>query len=396
MHPKDLEIKDFTYPLPTSKIALHPLPIRDQSKLLIWKDGNISESCYREIADFLPQGCTVVLNDTKVIPARILFIKPTGGVIEIFCLEPCDPGPYQILMHQKQRVRWKCMIGGAGKWKSGDLQKSFTIKGITIALTVRLIEKLEDSYITEFSWEPSDYSFLEMIQAAGNIPLPPYIKRNIIDDDKLRYQTVYANAEGSVAAPTAGLHFTPQIIDSFIEKNINIQTITLHVGAGTFKPVKAERMSGHTMHAEMMEITIESVQNLIENRANIIAVGTTSLRTLESLYWMGVKCLNNPGISIYELNVQQWEVYEKPLVCMNIDVKIALEALSGWMISRKLDHLFSMTSILIAPGYTFRMVKALVTNFHQPQSTLLLLIAAIAGIDGERSMIMLLKMNSDF
>jgi S-adenosylmethionine:tRNA ribosyltransferase-isomerase len=381
MHPKNISIQDFTYNLPNEKIALHPLPERDASKLLIYKNGNTKTDYYKNIADYLPKNSLLVFNNTKVINARIQFTKPTGGAIEIFCLEPLSE--YSIAMSERGSAKWKCMIGGASKWKEGFLKKELKIKNEELKIEARVIEKLIDAYVVEFLWEPADYTFAEIIEAMGNIPLPPYIKREFELEDVERYQTVYAQHEGSVAAPTAGLHFTASVFEKMEAKKIKKDFITLHVGAGTFKPVKADKMEWHEMHAEWIDVGIETIKNIIDfAEENIIAVGTTSLRTIESLYWMGVKTYLNPGIT--QLLLTQWEVYEAELNSKNVSCKDALTALLHWLKKNNRSRLFAQTQIIIAPGYTFKIVKAIVTNFHQPQSTLLLLVAAAIGDDWKR------------
>ena len=381
MHPKHLSINDFTYHLPADKIALHPLGERDQSKLLIYENGKIKEDVYKNIAQHLPERSLLIFNNTKVIPARILFKKDTGGVIEIFCLEPFEENSeYVSAMIKKGSAKWKCMIGGASKWKEGNLVKKIKLKNEEIILTASLKEKLPDAYVAEFAWQPSHYTFSEIIEQAGEIPLPPYIKRDVEENDKERYQTIYAEHKGSVAAPTAGLHFTPGVFTSLKQKNIKTDFVTLHVGAGTFKPVKAESMQQHEMHAEWIDVPAATIENILDNLAgNIIATGTTSLRTIESLYWMGVKSYLNKDCTIHELEIKQWEVYEEPLIAQDTDATTALSSLLTWMKKNELQRLFIRTQILIAPGYQFKIAKALITNFHQPQSTLLLLVAAITN-----------------
>ncbi len=392
---KHISIKDFTYTLPDDRIALHPAAMRDASKLLVYKNGSITEDIYKNIAGHLPGNSLLIFNNTKVIKARIRFQKPTGGVIEIFCLEPFEAiNEYSTIMNKRGSVRWKCMIGGASKWKGGGLEKKLVVGSSKLVvgnkqlaidngqwkIRAKLLEKLSDAYVVEFSWEPADLSFAEVIEQAGDIPLPPYIKRNTDDTDSERYQTIYARDEGSVAAPTAGLHFTKEIFDGFAEKNIQPAFVTLHVGAGTFKPVKADTMQGHEMHAEWIEVSREMIASLIDNIDKpVIAVGTTSLRTLESLYWMGFKAMLQPTIE--QLQLSQWEIYEEPLTNNIPTAKESLLALSDWMDRNHLDKLFTQTQLLIAPGYSFKMINALVTNFHQPQSTLLLLVAAAVGDD---------------
>lgn len=378
MHPRYLSIAEFSYHLPEEKIAAFPLTERDASKLLIYKNGNISQDIYRNIANHIPVNSLLVFNNTKVIQARILFQKPTGGVIEIFCLEPYeDSKEYNLIMNKKEKLRWKCMIGGAGKWKEGTLNKKLKIGNELVEMQAALIEKLSDAFVVELSWQPSSYSFAEMLDLFGDMPLPPYIKRKTEAADKERYQTIYAKYAGSVAAPTAGLHFTDHVFTRLKEKNINQSYVTLHVGAGTFKPVKAPLMQGHEMHSEWIDVSADCIQQLIDNTGNnIIAVGTTSLRTIESLYWMGVKTIFQPSIAMENLSIQQWEVYEAPLTESDHQLKEALASLLQWMKGNNLQQLLTTTKILIAPGYLYKVANAIVTNFHQPQSTLLLLVAA--------------------
>jgi S-adenosylmethionine:tRNA ribosyltransferase-isomerase len=381
MHPKNLSISDFDYSLPEEKIAVYPLAERDRSKLLIYKNGNISEDIYRNIADYLPENCFLVFNDTKVIKARILFQKKTGAVIEIFCLEPHEKiNDYAIILAQKNSVRWKCMIGGAGKWKEKYLEKEIQIEEEKIILKAGLVEKLNDAYVVELSWNPGNFSFAEIIDHAGETPLPPYIKRKTEESDSETYQTIYSVHEGSVAAPTAGLHFTKEIFSSLKKKNIDTGFVTLHVGAGTFKPVKSANMEGHEMHAEWIDVTSKFIEQLIQNISHgVFCVGTTSVRTLESLYWMGLKTFLDPNIEFENLKINQWEVYEDPLKNNNCNAKDALQSLLNYLKNKKTERLFIQTQIIIAPGYSFRMIKGIVTNFHQPKSTLLLLVAALIG-----------------
>lgn len=386
MHPKNLSISDFDYHLPEEKIAVYPLPVRDQSKLLIWKDGLITEDIYRHIAGHLPENALLVFNDTKVIKARILFRKATGGVIEIFCLEPYGAlTDYALVLAQQQAVKWKCLIGGAGKWKDGPLEKLISINGEPIVMQAALTEKLPDAYVVELSWTPAHFSFAEIIDHAGETPLPPYIKRKAEEADAERYQSIYSAHEGSVAAPTAGLHFTKEIFASLHKKNIEAGFVTLHVGAGTFKPVKAENMEGHEMHAEWMDVTPAFIEQLIQKLpGNIFCVGTTSVRTVESLYWMGYKVMANPEIAFDDLMVQQWEVYEETAQAAATDARECLNALAAYMRRRQLERLFIQTRIIIAPGYAFRVAAGIITNFHQPRSTLLLLVAALIGDDWKK------------
>lgn len=380
--PRTLSIKDFTYNLPEERIAKYPLAERDASKLLIYKEGNITEDIYRKIADHIPADTLLVFNDTKVVEARLLFQKPTGGVIEIFCLEPHHQYPdITTAMLQHEIVFWYCLIGGASKWKHGQiLEKKIFHNANETILKARYIEKPGDSFVVELSWNDPSLSFAEVLHLFGAIPLPPYIKREVEASDAERYQTVYGHNEGSVAAPTAGLHFTEAIFEKLKTKNIQKDFLTLHVGAGTFKPVKSELMKDHEMHAEYFTVSKTTLQHLIDHLdKKIIAVGTTSLRTLESLYWLGVK---KSGVRSQESGVSQWEVYDynRPA----ISAKEALENLVKWMNEKNLDRITAKTQIIIAPGYQFNLVNGLITNFHQPQSTLLLLVAAFIGKDWKK------------
>jgi S-adenosylmethionine:tRNA ribosyltransferase-isomerase len=383
MHPKNISIKDYTYALPEEKIAHYPLAERDASKLLIYKKGEISEDIYRNIDTHLPENSLLVFNNTKVIEARLLFQKLSGGIIEIFCLEPHEKYTDIVsAMQQQKKVLWKCLVGGASKWKHGQvLEKKIVTPGKEIILQAVYIEKRTDHFIIELSWSPGNISFAELLHYAGAIPLPPYIKREVEASDAERYQTIYAHHDGSVAAPTAGLHFSRTIFDKLEKKNIQTDFVTLHVGAGTFKPVKAEIIKDHEMHAEFIDVSKETIENILENlNNNIVAVGTTSLRTIESLYWLGLKSILSPRNP--DLQLWQWESYE--LEEQNISPAEALNALIEWMDKKKLKRLITKTQIIIAPGYKTKIVRALITNFHQPDSTLLLLVAALIGDDWKK------------
>ena len=378
--PRNLSIKDFTYSLSEDRIAKYPLAERDASKLLISKEKNINEDIYKNIADHIPSGSLLVFNDTKVVEARLLFQKTTGGIIEIFCLEPHEQYPdITTAMMQHEKVLWHCLIGGASKWKHGQiLKKKITLNSKELVLDARYAEKLADSFVVELSWNDPDLSFAEVLHVFGAIPLPPYIKREVEKSDSERYQTLYAHYEGSVAAPTAGLHFTERIFRNLEEKNILKDFVTLHVGAGTFKPVKSETMEKHEMHAEYFTVSRTTIQNLVDHLdKNIVAVGTTSLRTLESLYRLGVKQSTDVGRQTTEIS--QWEAYDRKE--KGISAKEALTNLIKWMNEKQTNYLTAKTQIIIAPGYEFKIVNGLITNFHQPQSTLLLLVAAFIGMD---------------
>lgn len=386
MHPKNLSISDFDYVLPEKKIAVYPLEKRDKSKLLIYRNRNIAEDVYRNIADHLPEKSFLVFNDTKVIKARILFQKKTGAFIEIFCLEPYEKiNDYAIILSQKKSTRWKCMIGGAGKWKEKFLEKEIAIDGNKIMLRAALVEKLSDAYVVELSWTPANYSFADIIDHAGATPLPPYIKRKAEESDTENYQTIYSVHEGSVASPTAGLHFTKEIFASLKNKNIDTGFVTLHVGAGTFKPVKSENMEGHEMHAEWIDVSLKFIEQLIQNISHdVFCVGTTSVRTIESLYWMGLKTFLNPEIKFDDLKINQWDVYEDVLQNTNCTVEKSLQSLLTYLQNKKKERLFIQTQIIIAPGYSFKITKGMITNFHQPKSTLLLLVAAMIAEEWKR------------
>lgn len=390
MHPKDLSIHDFTYALPEERIAKYPLPVRDSSRLLVYRNGEITEDLYKNIHAYLPPGALVIFNNTKVVEARLLFQKPTGGMIEIFCLEPHSSySDITTAMSQTGKVWWHCLVGGASKWKRGQVLEKKIITGEKqLLLQAKYIDKLADSFIIELSWTPATLSFAELLHEAGLVPLPPYIKRAAEASDAQRYQTVYAHQDGSVAAPTAGLHFTGDIFTSLERKNIQRDFVTLHVGAGTFKPVKAGRMELHEMHAEFIEVSRNTIANISTHLDDtIIAVGTTSLRTLETLYWLGVKLAagsNNhlPSGPDPIPAVSQWEAYTYQ--GHPVPAQEALHRLLQWLDGKKLERLIAKTQIIIAPGYRTRIADALVTNFHQPQSTLLLLVAGTVGDDWKK------------
>lgn len=379
MHPKDISIADYTYALPEERIALFPLQERDASKLLIYKEGNISEDRFCNISNHLPANSLLVFNDTKVIHARLEFFKATGARIEVFCLEPAgNISEYISVMAAKEKSVWKCFVGGAAKWKDEALEKDILISGQEVKLYARKISQEGEVYIIELSWEPAHFSFAEIIDAAGKVPLPPYIKRNVGVEDESRYQTIFARQEGSVAAPTAGLHFSEAVFEKLQQKNIKKAYLTLHVGAGTFKPVKATTMAGHEMHAEYMDVSKKAIETILGSNS-IAAVGTTSLRTLESLYWLGVKARLMPDAQ--DLNIEQWDAYEETLINSNLNKEEALQALLLWLEKNGRENIFTKTQLLITPGYSFKVADILITNFHQPQSTLLLLVAAVIGKD---------------
>jgi S-adenosylmethionine:tRNA ribosyltransferase-isomerase len=395
MHPKNLSISSYNYHLPDDRIAKYPLPERDQSKLLVYKSGKIEETVYADINSHLPEGSLLVFNNTKVVEARLIFQKATGALIEVFCLEPHERYPdITTAMMQQGEVYYKCLIGGASKWKHGmKLVKETESGDKQITLEAEIADRLPDCFVVKLSWLPEELSFAEMLHVSGVIPLPPYLHRNAEEDDKERYQTIYAKHDGSVAAPTAGLHFTKRVFEKLSAKQIQQAYVTLHVGAGTFKPVKAETMIEHEMHHEFIDVSADTIQHLIDHLdKNIIPVGTTSLRTIESLYWIGLKLINNLSLSAPQLEVHQWEPYENEV--NNITSKDALRAIIDWLKKNSSDRLITRTQILIAPGYQLKIAKAIITNFHQPHSTLLLLIAAIVG--DEWKGIYEYAMNNDF
>jgi len=392
MDVRNISIADYSYDLPSGSIAYYPLAERDASRLLIYKAGEIQEDIYRNIARYLPAEALLVFNNTRVVEARIVFQKPTGGQIEIFCLEPpAEYGGIAAALTQTGSVRWKCLIGGASKWKPGQvLRKVLPLSGAAgdgsadIVLEARWVERVEGSFLIELSWTPAGLSFAELLHLAGLIPLPPYIHRTVEATDSERYQTVYARHDGSVAAPTAGLHFTETIFQQLEEKGIGRTFVTLHVGAGTFLPVKTSTLGEHPMHVEFIAVTAEAIRDILtrsQTGAPVIAVGTTSARTLESLYWLGAKVFANTAVSPDDLVVHQWDAYAAGSLP---DVPEALTALLTWMDSRRLSELVTTTQLLITPGYRWKIVKGLVTNFHQPESTLLLLIASLIGEDWRR------------
>ncbi|RYY57098.1 MAG: S-adenosylmethionine:tRNA ribosyltransferase-isomerase [Chitinophagaceae bacterium] len=383
MHPSQLSISDYTYDLPASRIAGYPLPERDASRLLVWENGQLSETVYRSLPDYLDAGSLVVFNNSRVIEARLLFYKESGARIEIFCLEPHNQYPdLQVAMQQKGSVLWCCMVGGASKWKRGSiLEKRLEVNGRVLILQALFSDRRSSDTVIELTWNDEEMSFAELLHHAGDMPLPPYIKRKAETLDQQRYQTIYADQSGSVAAPTAGLHFTDAVFEKLQERNISTAYLTLHVGAGTFKPVSSDQMSGHDMHSELIDVKRDTILQLIEHfPKGITAVGTTSLRTLESLYWFGLQVIAErigDGLPVLD----QWEPYE---VDARTSATESLSALVKWMDENGKTSFVAKTRILVAPGYRLRVIRALVTNFHQPKSTLLLLIAAIMGDDWKR------------
>lgn len=371
---QQIRIEEYDYPLSDERIAKFPLAKRDESKLLLYKDGQVSESVFKHIADYLPAGSLLVYNNTRVIQARLLFQKATGARIEVFCLEPAEPHDYALIFQQTERCSWICLVGNLKKWKDGLLTKKVAIQGEEVILSAEKKESHGDSHRIEFTWNNPKYTFADLLDAAGVLPIPPYLHRETEKSDLVTYQTVYSKIKGSVAAPTAGLHFTPEVLADVDAHGIGREEVTLHVGAGTFKPVKSETIEGHEMHTEFISVRRSSIERIQKNLGKIIAVGTTSVRTLESLYYIGVKLASHPDATSEELVVNQWMPYEAEN--NRIPVAEALQHILDYLNRHQADKLVTATQIIIAPGYEFKVVRGIITNFHQPKSTLLLLISA--------------------
>lgn len=366
---KQINISDYNYELPDERIAKFPLEKRDSSKLLTYISGSVETNVFSSLPEILPANSCLVFNNTRVIQARLEFFKSTGSRIEIFCLEPQDPSSYELSLSSTQSCVWKCMVGNLKKWKGEVLKKE--IGSDNLVLEAERLETNGNTSFIKFSWN-NGFSFAEVLDLLGELPIPPYLNRKTQESDKTTYQTVYSKVKGSVAAPTAGLHFTPEVISALHDKGIKTMELTLHVGAGTFQPVKAEEIGGHAMHAEKIEVSREFIENLIVNLGNIVAVGTTSVRTLESLYYLGVQ-LHSGDTSLL---VNQWEPYENK---SQLSPKESLQAILNYMEQSGSNTLYATTQIMIVPGYKFNIVNVLITNFHQPKSTLLLLLAAFIG-----------------
>lgn len=382
---KNIHIADYNYDLPDERIAKFPLAQRDSSKLLIYNKGVVSKDIFSSLPQYLPKNALMVFNNTKVIQARLHFQKETGATIEVFCMEPFAPAEYQQNFAQKGSVEWLCMIGNLKRWKSGILTKELSINDETITFTAERLpyentNATGTNHLVRFSWDDEQVAFSEILEAVGELPIPPYLNRETQESDKRTYQTVYSKIKGSVAAPTAGLHFTEQVLQALDASGIDREELTLHVGAGTFKPVKSEEIGDHEMHSEYIVVKRQTIEKLIEHGGEAIAVGTTSVRTLESLYYIGLKTLNNPDITEEELHVNQWEPYQE-VRGKRLEVRDVLQALLNWMDRNELKVLHTTTQIIIAPGYEYHIVKWMVTNFHQPQSTLLLLVSAFVKGD---------------
>ena len=381
MNTKHIRIKDYNYDLPDERIAKFPLPERDKSKLLVYNHGEVSQDVFSNITRYLPQGALMVFNNTKGIQARLHFRKETGSLIEIFLLEPALPADYEQMFQTTGACSWYCLVGNLKKWKGGPLTTTVEMPGQpSVQLTAERDMSCETALKIDFKWTGDDkLSFAELIDKVGELPIPPYLNRNTQESDKTTYQTVYSKIKGSVAAPTAGLHFTQKVLADIDQHGIDREELTLHVGAGTFKPVKSEEIEGHAMHTEYVCIRRTTLEKLLQHNCEAVAVGTTSVRTLESLYYMGCKVKANPNVSLDQLHVNQWEPYASTTT--TITPAEAIGELIAYMDRNNLPSLHSSTQIIIAPGYQYKIVKRLITNFHQPQSTLLLLVSAFVGGD---------------
>ena len=408
---KDIRISDFSYELPDERIAKFPVEQRDQSKLLVYEHGHISETRFSHLPEYLPKNALMVFNNTRVIQARLHFRKETGALIEIFLLEPAEPADYEQVFQTSEACSWLCLVGNQKKWKEGTLSRMLEIKGEKVELRATRKGSVGTSQLIEFQWlvenktfplqgeSKGAFSFAEILDAIGELPIPPYLNRDTEESDKSTYQTVYSRIKGSVAAPTAGLHFTEDVLKTIENQGITREEVTLHVGAGTFRPVKSETIEGPEMHSEHISVRRQTIENLIRHGGRAIAVGTTSVRTLESLYYIGRKILHNPDIAEEALAVAQWEPYENRdsrfeergrgneeggTVNSQLSTLNSLRAILDWLDRHQLDTLTSATQIIIVPGYEYKIVSHLVTNFHQPQSTLLLLVSAFVGGDWRR------------
>lgn len=380
METQHIHISDYTYELPDERIAKFPIAQRDHSKLLVYRHGEVSEDVFYHLPDYLPTGALMVFNNTKVIQARIHFRKETGALIEVFLLEPAAPSDYELMFQTHGHCEWYCLVGNQKKWKEGSLRRSLEVNGVPLMLQATRLGEHGTSQHIAFDWDNDKVSFAEILDAVGELPIPPYLNRETQESDKTTYQTVYSKIKGSVAAPTAGLHFTDQVLSELDAHGIDREELTLHVGAGTFKPVKSEEIGGHEMHSEYISVRKQTLEKLLRHHASAIAVGTTSVRTLESLYYMGVKLEQNPNLTEEQLHVNQWEPYQLSAE-QEITPKKAIQNLLDYLIRNDLNTLHTSTQIIIAPGYQYKIVKMLVTNFHQPQSTLLLLVSAFVHGD---------------
>ena len=378
---KHIKISEFNYPLPDERIAKFPLANRDESKLLVYRQGEVSEDRFTSLPDYLEPGEMMVFNNTKVIQARLHFRKETGALTEVFCLEPIAPNDYVLSFQQTKKCSWLCMVGNLKKWKEGTLKREVEVKGKTITLSATRGECRGTSHWIDFEWDDDSLTFADVLEAVGELPIPPYLNRETQESDKQTYQTVYSKIKGSVAAPTAGLHFTERVLKALDEKGIDREELTLHVGAGTFKPVKSEEIEGHEMHTEYISVNKGTIEKLIAHGGKTIAVGTTSVRTLESLYYIGILIHLNPEANQEELHVKQWMPYEPHPALTPVE---SLQNILDYLNRNNMEALHTSTQIIIAPGYEYKIVKKIVTNFHQPQSTLLLLVSAFVKGDWKK------------
>lgn len=380
--PRHIHIKDYKYPLPDNRIAKYPLPERDTSKLLLYRNGEVKEDVFRHLPQYLHEGDLMIFNNTKVIRARLHFHKQTGALIEVFCLEPHTPADYQVSFSTCGSVTWTCLVGNLKKWKEGILERTLDVKGRNVHLTAERLSPSGTGHEIRFAWDAENMTFSEILEAVGELPIPPYLNRETEESDLRTYQTVYSRVKGSVAAPTAGLHFTPRVLEAIDAKGVERNEVTLHVGAGTFKPVKSEEIAGHAMHAEWIAVERNTIERLLVHGGQCIAVGTTSVRTLESLYYIGVLVHHNPDIPAEKLHVPQWMPYDYAVSPeQELSTIESLSAILDFMDRHGLHALHASTQIIIAPGYTFHIVRTMLTNFHQPASTLLLLVSAFVKGD---------------
>ena len=383
METKEIQITEYNYDLPDERIAKFPLKQRDHSKLLVYNHGEVSEDVFYNLPEHLPAGALMVFNNTKVIQARLRFHKTTGAAIEIFCLEPHCPSDYQQNFDQRGECEWQCLIGNKKKWKEGALSLQLTAGGTPVTLRADKTADTATGAIIKFSWD-GGLSFAEVLEAAGELPIPPYLNRDTEESDKETYQTVYSRIDGSVAAPTAGLHFTDRVFETIDARHIERDEVTLHVGAGTFKPVKSEEIAGHEMHSEFIYVTRRNIERLLAHGGHCTAVGTTSVRTLESLYYIGLKMMENPDIEEADLHIDQWMPYDTADGRNATPTEDSLRAILRWMDAHGHNDIHTTTQIIIAPGYTYHVADRIITNFHMPQSTLLLLISAFIGDDWKK------------
>ncbi|MBQ6985026.1 MAG: S-adenosylmethionine:tRNA ribosyltransferase-isomerase [Paludibacteraceae bacterium] len=380
---KPIYIADYNYDLPDERIAKYPIPQRDHSKLLVYRDGQVNEDRFFNVGDYIAPDSLLIYNNTRVIQARLEFHKPTGARVEVFCLEPLAPHDYQLSLSSTTGCTWKCMVGNAKKWREEAISQELTINGRPIRFSAHKEQTLGNTYAVRFEWDGEKVSFAEILDAIGELPIPPYLNRKTEESDKTTYQTVYSRIKGSVAAPTAGLHFTESVLNDLRSRGIETDEVTLHVGAGTFLPVKTADANEHTMHSEIIAVPKSTIEHIQRKLSKIVAVGTTSMRTLESLYFIGCQ-LRHLDISTsqdIEIHVDQFEPYEPRAKSQEVSAKEALQAILEYLDATGQDTLHAATQIMIKPGYTFHVVDQLITNFHQPQSTLLLLVSAFVGGD---------------